>query len=100
MRELKKSICIRLNRTELNCLSEMASDTGETNTALATRLVVDALANFEKVNQLERQLQMHERKLVQTMFAMFSAIAQYDDNAQVEFRQRCNSILTAKVAQK
>ena len=100
MRELKKSICIRLNRTELNCLSEMASGTGETNTALATRLVVNALTSFEKVNQLERQLQTHERKLVQTMFAMFSAIAQYDDKAQMEFRQRCNEILTAKVVQK
>ncbi len=96
MRESKKSICIRLNRTELNCLSEMSADTGETNTGLATRLVVDALANFEKVNQLERQFQTHERRLMKIMFAMLSAVAQYDDNAQLAFIQKYNEILTAR----
>lgn len=99
-RDVKKSVCIRLNSAEFGCLTELASETGDTPTSLAARLVVDGLGAVQREKTLDLQLKELERRLNRTNFAMFSAVANYDDNARYEFHQRVKNLLATKGGQK
>lgn len=98
--DLKKSICIRLSRAEFSCLSELAAETGDTPTALAARLVVEALSAVQREKTMDQQLRELERRMVRTNFAMFAAVANYDDAARHEFHQRVKSFLATSGVQK
>jgi len=98
--DLKKSICIRLNRAEFSCLAELATETGDTPTALAARLVVDALSAVQREKTMDQQLRELERRLTRTNLAMFAAVANYDDAARHEFHQRVKNLLATNGVQK
>jgi hypothetical protein len=93
-KEVKKSVCIRLNRAEFECLVELANEEGDTPTATAARLIVDGMSASQNDKTSEKQLNDLERKLTRTIFAMFSAVANYDEQARLDFKKRINEVLS------
>ncbi len=97
----RKSICIRLSRVEFECLLELANEDGETHTAKATKLVIEALMDAQgetTEKKMEKSFSDLERKLTRTMFAMLTTVANHDEQARIQFRHQINELLKRRGA--
>jgi flagellar motor switch protein FliM len=95
----RKSICIRLSRVEFECLLELANEDGETHTAKAAKLLIEALMDAQgetTEKKMEKSFSDLERKLTRTIFAMLTTVANHDEQARIEFRNRVQDILKKK----
>jgi hypothetical protein len=91
-----KNVCIRLSNAEFECLRELADSHGDTHTAEATKLVVNALEASIEQNLMEKQFVDLERKLINTMFWMLTTVANHNEQERIEYRKKVNKHLKAK----